>query len=125
MRIPTSFLWWAATFIVASSVLSVSVVAFQSSSLSFQTTNAGQSLSSKRIVATQLHESKISEFQIELDMPPSGSVVKARLKFGSVLSVPSEIVEVRYKLPFGLDVAPLKNLAVCTKDGPGGGTSQE
>jgi hypothetical protein len=27
---------------------------------------------------------------------------------------------VRYKLPFGLDVAPLKNLAVCTKDGSGG-----
>ncbi|KAG7347964.1 hypothetical protein IV203_016669 [Nitzschia inconspicua] len=59
-------------------------------------------------------------FEIELDMPPSNSGNKARLKFGSVLSVPSELVEVRYKLPFGLDVAPLKNLAVCTKDGAGG-----
>jgi hypothetical protein len=69
---------------------------------------------------TQLFDSKTT-FEVELDMPPSISGNKARLKFGSVLSVPSEIVEVRYKLPFGLDVAPLKNLAVCTKDGAGGG----
>lgn len=63
-----------------------------------------------------------TNFEIELSMPPSNSGNRARLKFGSVLSVPSEVVEVRYKLPFGLDVAPLKNLAVCTKDGAGGGT---
>ncbi len=60
-------------------------------------------------------------FEVELAVPPSNSGVIARLKFVSVLSVPSEIVQVRYKLPFGLDVAPQRNLAVCTKDGPGGG----
>ena len=115
MRIPTTLFWLAATFIVVSSILSVSVAAFQSSSLSFHTTR----------VVTQLHESKNSEFEIELNMPPTNSGVQARLKFNSVLSVPSEIVEVRYRLPFGLDVAPLKNLAVCTKDGQGGGTLQQ
>ena len=37
-----------------------------------------------------------------------------------LLSVASEIVVVRYALPFGLDVAPKNNLVVCTKDGKGG-----
>ena len=59
-------------------------------------------------------------FELEIDMPPTNSGNRARLKFPSILSVPSEIIQVRYKLPFGLDVAPLKNLAVCTKDGNGG-----
>jgi hypothetical protein len=76
---------------------------------------------SNTLATTRLYDSGTT-FQVELDMPPSNSGKKARLKFGSVLSVPSEIVEVRYQLPFGLDVAPIKNLAVCTKDGPGGGT---
>lgn len=31
-----------------------------------------------------------------------------------------ELVVVRYDLPFGLNVEPQNNLAVCTKDGPGG-----
>ena len=53
-------------------------------------------------------------------MPPSGSTTQAELKFESVCDGPSEVIEVRYKLPFGLDVAPKNNLAVCTKDGPGG-----
>ncbi len=39
------------------------------------------------------------------------------MKFPPVLDVPSEIVEVRYAVPFGLDVAPKEGLAVCTKDG--------
>ncbi len=39
------------------------------------------------------------------------------MKFNPVLDVPSEIVEVRYAVPFGLDVAPKEGLAVCTKDG--------
>lgn len=59
-------------------------------------------------------------FEISVDMPPRGSGLQANLAFDSVLSVPSEIVEVRYSLPFGLDVAPKNGLAVCTKDGPGG-----
>lgn len=59
-------------------------------------------------------------FDVEIVMPPTGSNVKANLKIEPVLDVPSEIVEVRYKVPFGLDVAPQNNLAVCTKDGSGG-----
>ena len=39
------------------------------------------------------------------------------MKFPPILDVPSEIVEVRYAVPFGLDVAPKDGLAVCTKDG--------
>ena len=42
------------------------------------------------------------------------------MKISPILSVPSEIVEVRYKVPFGLNVEPRKGLAVCTQDGEGG-----
>lgn len=59
-------------------------------------------------------------FDITVDMPPSGSGLQANMKISSILSVPSEIIVVRYKLPFGLDVVPRKGLAVCTKDGLGG-----
>jgi cytochrome c1 len=59
-------------------------------------------------------------FELEVSIPPSGSDIVAKMKFYPILSVPSEIVEVRYKLPFGLDVAPKNNMAICTKDGAGG-----
>lgn len=58
--------------------------------------------------------------ELMIAMPPSGSGLQANMRIQPILSVPSEIVEVRYKLPFGLDVAPKKQLCVCTKDGPGG-----
>ena len=58
--------------------------------------------------------------EIELSMPPTNSNVVARLRFPPVFPGKSEIVEVRYKLPFGLSVEPQNNLAMCTKDGPGG-----
>lgn len=61
-----------------------------------------------------------SAFELMVKMPPTGSELVANMKIEPVLSVPSEIVEVRYKVPFGLDVAPKKGLAVCTKDGEGG-----
>jgi hypothetical protein len=69
--------------------------------------------------STRLAETTES-FEISIDMPPSNSGLQANMKIVSILSVPSEIVEVRYKLPFGLDVAPKKGLAVCMKDGKGG-----
>lgn len=53
-------------------------------------------------------------------MPPSGSGLQANMKIAPILSVPSKIVEVRYKVPFGLNVAPKNQLCVCTKDGAGG-----
>lgn len=67
-----------------------------------------------------LHVTKSENFEFSLRMPPSGSGLQANLKFESALSVPSEIVEVRYKVPFGLNVEPKKGLAVCTQDGEGG-----
>lgn len=65
-----------------------------------------------------LHMSQV--FEQMVDLPPTGSGLSAKMKFEPVLDVPSEIVEVRYRVPFGLDVAPKNNYAVCTKDGPGG-----
>eukprot|EP00535_Pseudo-nitzschia_heimii_P007877 CAMPEP_0197176058 /NCGR_PEP_ID=MMETSP1423-20130617/2106_1 /TAXON_ID=476441 /ORGANISM="Pseudo-nitzschia heimii, Strain UNC1101" /LENGTH=182 /DNA_ID=CAMNT_0042625355 /DNA_START=101 /DNA_END=649 /DNA_ORIENTATION=- len=58
--------------------------------------------------------------ETELSMPPTTSNTVARLRFPPVFTEPSEIVEVRYKLPFGLSVEAQNNLAMCTKDGPGG-----
>jgi hypothetical protein len=61
-------------------------------------------------------------FEIMVDMPPTTSIpiLRAQIKCEPVLSVPSELIEVRYKIPFGLDVAPSKGFAVCKKDGTGG-----
>ncbi|GMI61266.1 hypothetical protein ScalyP_jg7674 [Parmales sp. scaly parma] len=42
------------------------------------------------------------------------------MRITPVLKVPSEIIEVRYKLPFGLDVEPKAGLPLVTKDGKGG-----
>lgn len=59
-------------------------------------------------------------FELMVNLPPSDSPLQAQMKIEAVLPGPSEIVEVRYKLPFGLDVEPKGGKAVCTKDGPGG-----
>ena len=87
------------------------------------TTNAVQ----PEFATTALLESKEStaavgdnKFELTVDLPPSGSGLQAQMKLKPILSVPSEIFVVRYKIPFGLDVEPRNNLAVCTKDGPGG-----
>ena len=61
-----------------------------------------------------------SKWELMVQLPPSTSNLQAQLAFPSVVDGPSEIVEVRYKLPFGLDVAPQKGLAVCTKSNGGG-----
>lgn len=58
--------------------------------------------------------------EISVGMPPSGSGLQANMRIQPILSVPSEIVEVRYKVPFELSVAPKNQLCVCTKDGSGG-----
>jgi len=57
-------------------------------------------------------------FEVMLELPGEG--LSAQMKFPRVLNVPSEIVQVRYKLPFGLDVAPKDQLCVCNKAGEGG-----
>lgn len=61
-----------------------------------------------------------SPIEVSVTMPPSGSGIVCNIKVDPILDVPSEIIEVRYKVPFGLNVEPQKNLAVCTKDGAGG-----
>jgi hypothetical protein len=58
--------------------------------------------------------------ELTLDLPPSGSDLAVMMKIEPCLPVPSEMVVVRYTLPFGLSVEPRQNLAVCTKDGLGG-----
>ena len=42
------------------------------------------------------------------------------MKVKKLLLTNSEIVEVRYRLPFGLDVEAKQGKIVCTKDGRGG-----
>jgi len=59
-------------------------------------------------------------FELSVDMPPAGSGLVAKLRFKPILSVPSEIIVVRYTIPFGLDVVPKDGMAICTKDGKGG-----
>ncbi|KAL3808088.1 hypothetical protein ACHAXA_006850 [Cyclostephanos tholiformis] len=58
-------------------------------------------------------------FETSVKLPGREELI-ARMKFKSILDVPSELVEVRYSVPFGLNVEPRDNLAICTKDGPGG-----
>ena len=60
-----------------------------------------------------------SPFELMVELP-GGKGLSAQMKLQPVLDVPSEIVEVRYSLPFGLNVEPKNNLAICTADGPGG-----
>jgi hypothetical protein len=58
------------------------------------------------------------KFSLEFDLPGLGpEKVAVTLTTKPVLSVPSELVMVRRKIPFGLDVEPKKGLAVCSKDG--------
>lgn len=59
-------------------------------------------------------------FDLMVKIPPTDSGLVAQMKIESILPGPSEIVEIRYGLPFGLDVAPEKGMAICTKDGAGG-----
>ncbi|KAL7530948.1 hypothetical protein ACHAXR_003766 [Thalassiosira sp. AJA248-18] len=72
----------------------------------------------QRTSASALSMAAGDPFEIMVELPGEG--LSAQMKFPPVLDVPSEMIEVRYKLPFGLDVEPKNNLATCTKDGPGG-----
>ena len=74
----------------------------------------------KKASFTRLNMAAEQTFEMGVELPPSGSGLTAQMKFASVLEEKSEIVEVRYSIPFGLDVAPQKGFAVCTKDGAGG-----
>ncbi len=69
--------------------------------------------------ATSLSMATDETFELTITLPGKKDL-SAQMKFKSVLDVPSEVVEVRYKVPFGLNVEPKNNFALCTKDGPGG-----
>jgi len=69
------------------------------------------------LAAAESSTSSSSLFDVTVDLPPSNSGVQVQMKIKPILSVPSEIVEVRYQIPFGLNVEPRNNLAVCTADG--------
>mmetsp|Transcript_7553 Transcript_7553/g.8346 ORF Transcript_7553/g.8346 Transcript_7553/m.8346 type:complete len:189 (-) Transcript_7553:83-649(-) len=89
----------------------------------FVTTDGKIRLTQQRhyIDNTRLFSATTDEpFEIEITIPPKQSGVVARLRFPPVFSEPSELVAVRYGLPFGLNVEPQNNLATCTKDGLGG-----
>lgn len=74
---------------------------------------------SAKLSSTALSDASTA-VELSINMPPSNSGLQANLRIQPVLSVPSEFVQVRYKIPFGLDVAPKNQLCVCTKDGAGG-----
>jgi hypothetical protein len=61
-----------------------------------------------------------STFEVTIDLPPTTSAMKARLNIDSILSIPTELIVVRYRLPFGLNVEPVRGLAVVTQAGSGG-----
>jgi len=74
----------------------------------------------KPITLVKMSDEAEDPFDMMISIPPTSSGLIAELKLKPILEVPSTMVEVRYKLPFGLDVAPKEGLAVCTKDGAGG-----
>lgn len=112
MTFKTSFFLFAA---LTCNVKALSPVAAFHSAKPSQT----HSLSKSSICSTtQLKSSNAIE--VDVFMPPSNSGLQAQMKINPILDVPSEIIEVRYRLPFGLDVAPKDSLAVVTKDGAGG-----
>ncbi|GFH60220.1 hypothetical protein CTEN210_16696 [Chaetoceros tenuissimus] len=59
-------------------------------------------------------------FDFEVNMPPKNSGLAAQMKIKPILDQPSELVEVRYQIPFGLNVEPKNGMAVCTQAGEGG-----
>merc|ERR1712127_490093 len=58
-------------------------------------------------------------FEIEVNLPPKNSGLTAQMKIQPILDS-SELIEVRYNIPFGLNVEPKDGQAVCTQDGEGG-----
>jgi hypothetical protein len=77
-----------------------------------------------------------SVFKVVVDLPrgvgtstesssSDGPALQALLTAEPVLSGPSELVEIKYRVPFELSVEPIRNLAVCTQDGPDPATSEK
>jgi hypothetical protein len=71
-------------------------------------------------VSSRSASSSSNTFQLVIDVPPSNSDVQVSMNIESILSIPSELIIVRYKVPFGLNIEPRKNFAIVTANGPGG-----
>ena len=111
--------WWT---VVTNAFLGGRVTRSMSSTAFISSTSVSVSSSLLRRMANNNNNNNNNDqyFEVTVDMPPRNSGLQANMKFKSILPGPSEIVQVRYQLPFGLNVAPKDNLAVCTQDGPGG-----
>mmetsp|Transcript_29882 Transcript_29882/g.44169 ORF Transcript_29882/g.44169 Transcript_29882/m.44169 type:complete len:190 (-) Transcript_29882:139-708(-) len=102
--------------VLSSCIISSSVDAFcpqNNNALATRTTRPSS-------VLLMSSSSDSSSFERTIAIPPSNSGFLAEMKLKPILDGPSEIVEVRYAIPLGLDVAPKDGLAVCNKDGAGG-----
>jgi hypothetical protein len=87
--------------------------------LSLPASTGSSSSSSSSTITTKNVVDNTFEMQIKL---PGREGLTAQMKFKSIYpnDTPSQIIQVRYAIPFGLDVSPINNLATCTKDGVGG-----
>ena len=84
------------------------------------TTHSSISIKNKAATSKSTLQMSGNPFEVEVNIPPSNSGLAAQMKILPILEVPSELVEVRYQVPFGLNVEPQGGLAVCTQDGAGG-----
>jgi hypothetical protein len=105
---------------------------FAATSSSNNNSKANEPISFRTIPLSKDETSKRSVFKLAVDLPrgvaessnnPSGGGgggprLQALLVAEPVLSGPSELVEIRYRVPFELSVEPIHNLALCTQDGP-------
>jgi hypothetical protein len=81
--------------------------------------SVGPSISRRQRIAAPLQMSS-DAFELEVSIPPSNSGLLAQMKIKPVLEGGSEIIQVRYKIPFGLNVEPKNGFATVTQDGQGG-----
>jgi hypothetical protein len=104
-----------------------------SSSSSNSNSKANEPISFRAIPLSKDETSKRSVFKVAVDLPRGaaessnnqgggdkggGPQLQALLVAEPVLSGPSQLVEIRYRVPFELSVEPVNNLALCTQDGP-------
>jgi len=72
--------------------------------------------------ASNVVQADREDFTCEFEIPKKGisEYGTAQMRFKPLLATASELVVVRYDLPFGLSAEPRGRVVVITKDGPGG-----
>lgn len=98
--------------------------------LSASSSSSTAPISFRTISLSKDADGKRSVFKVVVELPrgagttasiessDGGPKLQALLTAEPVLSGPSELVEIKYQVPFELNVEPVNNLALCTKDGP-------